>query len=86
MDDGLDDIGISANGFFGLAWVLGLVAAGSLLRLAVHAANETPVDAGLFVWALLGTIAAVFSACCALLAGLKAAEQRMRRPLRMPAE
>src|SRR6188768_1597999 len=43
------------------------------------AANDAPVQTELFVWVLLGTIASVFSACCAVLAGVKSGERRLAR-------
>lgn len=75
------DNGISVNGLWGLAWLLGLVAAGSLLRLLVYAGDGSPVSAELFVWVLLGVVASAFAACCATLAGVKSAEQRLAHRL-----
>jgi len=79
VTDELSDDGLTINGLWGTAWVLGLVAAGSLLRLATYAADGVSVQTELFVWLLLGAIAAAFSACCAVLAGVKAAERRLSR-------
>ncbi len=81
MNDGLIDDGLTANGLRAWAWVLGIVAAGSLVRLLTYAADGAPVHTELFVWVLLGTIAGVFSACCALLAGIKSVERRLARRL-----
>jgi hypothetical protein len=60
-------------------WALGLLAIGSRVRLLSYAAGGAPVQTELFVWVLLGTIAGAFSACCAVLAGVKSVEQRLSR-------
>jgi hypothetical protein len=77
------DDGIGINGLRGVGWVLGVVAVGSFLRLLTYAANGTPVQTELFVWVLLGTISAVFSASCAVIAGIKSAELRLARLARV---
>lgn len=77
------DDGISTSGLRGMAWVLGAVAAGSFVRLLTYVANDAPVQTGLFVWVLLGTISAVFSASCAVIAGIKSAELRLARLARV---
>ena len=77
MDEELGDEGFTINALWGMAWVLGLVAVGTLIRLLTYAADGVPVQTELFVWLLVGTIASVFSACCALLAGVKSAERRL---------
>lgn len=82
MDNELPAPGFSPDGLWTLAWVLGLVAAGALIRLLVYAGNNSDVEPGLFVWALLGAIAATFSASCAVLAGLKSAELRLAEQVR----
>ena len=80
MSDGLDD-GLTGNGLWALAWLLGIVAAGCLLRLLTYAAHGELVQTELFVWLLLGALAGVFSASCAVLAGIKSVEQRLTRTL-----
>lgn len=82
MSDGLDDNGITAHGLWACAWVLGIVAGCCLLRLLTYAADGVHVQAELFVWLLVGTVAGAFSACCAVLAGIKAMEQRLTTRLR----
>ena len=77
MDDLPHDDGLTARGLWAWAWVLGIVAVGSLVRLLTYAANGVPVQTELFVWVLLGAVAAVFSACCAVLAGVKSVERRL---------
>lgn len=79
MNDDFADHGLTVNGLWATAWCLGLVAAGSLVRLLTYAADGTPVQTELFVWLLLGTLTGVFSACCAVLAGVKSAERRLSR-------
>jgi uncharacterized membrane protein len=79
VNEELVDDGISINGLWGTAWVLGLLAAASLIRLLSYAANGEPVQTEFFVWSLLGAIAAAFSACCAVLTGIKSAERRLSR-------
>jgi len=66
-----------SDGLIGMAWVLGIVAAGSMIWMLTHAGEGVPVYAELFVWVLVGTVAAVFSACCAVLAGIKSSERRL---------
>ena len=80
MNDDVDD-GLTIGGLWATAWLLGLVAIGSLVRLVTYAADGVPVQTELFVWALIGTIAAAFSACCAVLAGVKGVERRLSRHL-----
>lgn len=79
MTDDAEDDGLTINGLWATAWLLGLVAIGSLVRLLTYAADGVGVQTELFVWLLIGTIAAVFSACCAVLAGIKAVERRLSR-------
>ena len=77
MTDDLEDDGLTINGLWATAWVLGVAAIGSLVRLLTYAADGVPVQTELFVWLLIGTIASVFSAGCAVLAGVKSAERRL---------
>jgi hypothetical protein len=77
----IEDDGLTVQGLWAVAWLLGLVAAGSLVRLLTYAADGVPVQTELFVWVLIGTIAAVFSACCAVLAGVKSVERRLSQRL-----
>jgi hypothetical protein len=79
MTRGVYDDGIDVSGLRAIAWVLGLVAVGSLLRLLMYAGDGTPLQAELFVWVLLGTVCAIFSASCAVLVGVKSAERRLAR-------
>lgn len=79
MTDDVVDDGLTVKELRGTAWILGLVAIGSLVRLLAYAADDARPHAELFVWALIGTMAAVFSACCAVLAGLKSVERRLSR-------
>jgi hypothetical protein len=79
MTRGAYDDGIDTNALRAIAWVLGLVAVGSILRLLVYAGDGTPVQTELFVWVLLGTVSAVFSASSAVLVGVKSAELRLAR-------
>jgi hypothetical protein len=79
VNDDLVDDGLTSKELRGTAWILGLVAIGSLVRLLAYAADGARAHAGLIVWALIGTMAAVFSGCCAVLAGLKSVEQRLAR-------
>ena len=85
MSDDLYDGGPSARGLWGISWVLGLVAVGSLVRLVSYAADTGRAESEAFVWVLLGTIAAVFSAACAVLVGVKNAEYRLAYQLQQPA-
>jgi len=77
MDERLVDDGLTVNGLWALSWALGLVAAASLIRLVTYAAHGEGVQTELFVWLLLGAVTSAFSACCAVLAGLKSVEQRL---------
>jgi hypothetical protein len=79
MTRGAYDDGVDTNGLRAIAWVLGLVAAGSFVRLLVYAGDGTPVQTELFVWVLLGMVSSVFSASCAVLVGVKSAELRLAR-------
>jgi hypothetical protein len=81
VDDDLSDTGFSINGLWATAWILALATAGVLLRLLTYAADGEPVQTELFAWLLVGTIAIAFSACCAVLAGVKSVEQRLTRRL-----
>jgi hypothetical protein len=79
VNDTVVDDGLTARELRTTAWVLGLVAVGALVRLCMYAANDVRAQAELFVWALIGAMAAVFSASCAVLAGLKSVELRLSR-------
>jgi hypothetical protein len=77
VNDDLVDDGLTTKELRATAWILGLLAIGVLVRLLAYASDGARPHAGLFVWTLVGTIAAVFSACCAVLAGLKSVERRL---------
>ena len=49
--------------------------------MITYAGHPGPIQSKLIVWAVVAVIAAVFSACCAVLAGVKSAEQRLSRIL-----
>lgn len=59
------------------AWILGVVAISSLVALLNEAGGGTPVQTGLFVWVLLGSISAAFSTGCFVLVGIKKVERRV---------
>jgi hypothetical protein len=86
MNEDVSDDGLSVHGLWAWAWVLGIAAGGSLLRLLTYAADGAPVQTELFVWVLLGVIAAAFSACCAVLAGIKSVERRLTARLTMASD
>lgn len=77
MTDDISDGGFTINALWGAAWVLGLITMGSLVILIKSAVDDVPVQSQVFLWLGVGVIASVFSACCAVLAGVKAAEQRL---------
>jgi hypothetical protein len=77
----IGDNGLTINQLYGAAWVLGLAALGSVIPVITYAGHPGPIQGRLIVWAFVGVIAAVFSACCAVLAGVKSAEQRVSRIL-----
>ena len=77
MRDELADKGLDITGMRVTAWALGVIAVGSLFRLFSYAGNDTPVQAELFAWVLIGALAGAFSAGCAVLAGVKSTEQRL---------
>lgn len=79
MDDDDRDDGLTINGLWGTAWFLGLAAMGCLIRLVHFTGGEDPGQTELFVWVLIAMMATVFSACCAVLAGIKSVERRLSR-------
>ncbi len=81
MTNDLEDDGLTIKGLWATAWALGLVAVGSLFRLLTYAAGGVSVQTELFAWLLIGTIASAFSACCAVLAGVKSVEGRISHRL-----
>jgi hypothetical protein len=83
VTDAPADNGPTISALWATAWVLGICAVGSLVRLLTYAADGVPVQTELFVWLLIGTIASAFSAGCAVLAGVKSAEQRLSQHLDM---
>lgn len=77
-----DDTGLTTTQLVTAAWLLGLGALGSGGRLVVLAAHHhTPVQSSTFAWLAICVLAAAFSACSAVLAGLKAAEARLGKGL-----
>jgi hypothetical protein len=60
------------------AYLLGVVAIACCVRLVVLAADDGAVTGEHFVWLAVCVIAAAFSAACAVVVGLKAAESRWR--------
>lgn len=77
MSNDIENNGLTIDQLWAAAWILGLGALGTILRLATFAADGVRVEVELFVWLLVGIVAAIFSACSAVLAGIKSAEQRM---------
>ena len=77
VNEPADDTGLSVTALWTCSWLLGLVAAGCLIRMLTYAAGGVPVHAEFFVWVLIGAVAAAFSAGCAVLVGVKSAEQRL---------
>jgi len=77
MSDDLGDDGFDPSTLWGLSWFLGLGATVCAVRLAMYAADGQSVQSEHFVWLIVGVLAGVFSAACAVLAGLKAAERRL---------
>lgn len=59
------------------AWVMGVVAVASLMRLLVYADHQTPVETKLFVWVLLGAVSAAFSTGCFVVIAIKLTERRL---------
>jgi hypothetical protein len=82
MTDRPTDDGVPIDNLRIAAWVLGVVAIGSLVRLLLYAGDGTPVQTELFVWVLLGSVSAAFSTGCFVLVGVKAAEVRLVRQAR----
>lgn len=76
-----EDSGPTANQFLGAAWLLAFASAGSLLRLLDYTAGDGPARLQIehLIWATCCVIAALFSASCAVLVGIKRAEQRLGR-------
>jgi hypothetical protein len=77
MSDDLGDDGFDSSTLWGLAWFLAIGALVCVVRLATYAADGVGVQSEHFVWLIVGVLAGVFSAACAVLAGLKAAERRL---------
>jgi len=77
VSNDIENNGLTIDQLWAASWVLGLGALGTILRLATYAADGVRVQAELFVWLLVGIVAAVFSACSAVLAGIESAERRM---------
>lgn len=78
MDPSSDD-GLTIGALWAFAWGLGLVTVVCLIRVMSYPEPEgdVPTPRGIFAWAMAGCVAAVFSAACAVLTGLKAAERRL---------
>lgn len=77
MRDELADNGLNIKGLWLMAWALGAIAFGSFMRLLTYAGDDARVQPELLVWMLIGTRAGAFSASCAVLVGVKSAEQRL---------
>lgn len=77
MSDDIAKNGLTINQLWAAAWILGLGAVGVIVRLAAYAADGAGVRTDLLVWILVGIVAAIFSACSAIMAAIKSAEQRM---------
>jgi hypothetical protein len=84
VNNDIESYGLTIDQLWAAAWVLGLGALGTILRLATYAADGVRVQAELFVWVLVGIVAAVFSACSAVLAGIKSAERRLSQGSGVP--
>lgn len=80
MSDDLADEAANPGVLRAVAWVLGLLSIGALLRLVYDAdgSADLPADAGLLVWAVVSAVAAAFSACCAVVCAIKNVERRLR--------
>lgn len=79
MNNDNGDNGFTINQLWGAAWLLGLAALGSAIPVITDASKGAPHQDQVVLWAFVGVVAAVFSACSAVLAGIKSAEQRLAR-------
>jgi hypothetical protein len=77
VSDDIEKNGLTINQLWGAAWILGLGVVGVVVRLATYAAEGVGMRTHLLVWAVVGIVAAIFSACSAVMAAIKSAEQRM---------
>lgn len=73
------DSGLTVNQLLVGAWLLAVVSAGSLIRLLDYTSDAGPAHLKVehLIWAMCCVVTAVFSACCAVLVGVKSAEQRL---------
>lgn len=72
------DEGFTGSQLWGMAWVLGLLAGGAWLRVAVlvsHSPHSLTIRVGLLL--AVAAMASVFSAACVVLTGVKSAEHRI---------
>lgn len=75
------DDGPSSTQLRGTAWFLSIVALGSIYRLVLRSDDIDALGTGELVWAIVAVIAAVFSAACVVLVGVKEAEGRLAQRL-----
>ena len=83
MHDDLLDDGLTDRGLWLLAWLFGITSGLGFGRLVLYARADARYEPEQLVWTALCVVAAVLTACCAVLAGLKKAESRLaaRAPL-----
>ena len=71
------DTGPSITQLRGSAWFLIVVALGSICGLVLRSDDIDALGVGELVWAVVAVVAAVFSAACVVLVGVKEAEGRL---------
>lgn len=73
-----EDQGFTVTHLRVAAWVMGLVAAGCLVRLASYPGPDdgASLDPWMLVWLLAGMLAGIASACAAVIVAIKLVERR----------
>jgi hypothetical protein len=76
-----EDTGLTQTQLWGLAWFLGILGTIAWFRVAVLLDGPGSVDLTLGTWLACAALATTCSACCAVVASVKAAETRIRSAL-----
>lgn len=76
-----EDTGLTQTQLWGLAWFLGILGTIAWFRVAVLLDGPGSLDLTLGTWLACAALATTFSACCAVVASVKAAEARIRSAL-----
>lgn len=78
MNAETDDTGFTITQLWAIAWVLALIGIGAAIKSSTLLDGAKSLDRPLGLWAGLALLGIVWSSACAVIAAVKAADERVR--------